>query len=191
MKTESNIQAANKTHRHLIYVCDIILINACVIAVSYCMIWQADWLCYLLLINTAAIIVLRHWISSILKINWLASPLNLVLKRLADILLSLIILFTVFPVIIVMKAIMMKASRSGHGKSVFTIGHMQCHNEKPFKAVIFNSDTWTGTILEKTPLIINILIGNISFWNISDVRRISIHSTPITQNTEPNTIDYD
>lgn len=191
MKTEPVTQYETRTHKYLVYACDIMLINACVVVIAYCIIWQVDWLWYLSFLNTAAIVALRYWISSILKINWLASPLNLVLKRLADILLSLIFLFTAFPVIIVMKAIMMRATQSGSGKSILTTGHMQCRNGKPFKAIIFNSNTWTGSISEKTPLVINILAGSISFWNISDVRQIPVHSTPITQNTESNTIDYD
>lgn len=191
MKTEPVTQYETRTHRFLIYACDIILINACIVVVAYWTMRQVDWLWYLSFINTTAIGVLRYWIFHILKINWLASPLNMVLKRLTDILLSLIFLLTVFPVIIVMKAIMMKASRSGRGKSILTTGLMQYRNEKPFKAIIFNSNTWTGSIFERMPLVINILVGNISFWNISDVRLIPNHSTPITQYTEPNTIDYD
>lgn len=184
MNKEQASPYATRSHKHLIYACDVMLVNACIAAVAYCMAWHADWIWGLLLFNAAAIIVLRQWISSVLKIHWLESPLNRLLKRLADILLSLTFLLTVFPVMIVVQAVVTKTSRQGRGKSVFEIVRVQVPERRAFHTVAFTLRCpWGSALVEKAPLAFSILAGRLSLWNISEAVIIRM-TIPEKQNTE-------
>lgn len=124
----------------------------------------ADWLCGLLLLNNIALIILRQWISDILQIHWLLSPLNRMLKRLTDILLSLLFLSTIFPLTFIIQAVTTKRNSNG---SILTFRKMSIGQKKNISGIVFRKPIFpNNNYIERLPLALNILIGSVSFWDL-------------------------
>lgn len=156
-------------HKRLIWACDLIILNACCLAVMQVWLVGINWLLGLSLLNCIAIVALRQFLMSVLEIPGLVSLLNRVLKRTADILTSLIFLLTVFPVIIVIQAIIIKSNKQ-YGGPLFTAKDVWIGDTGSFTAIVFsNCPCNNGPCLGMTPLALRLLTGKISLTDISSL----------------------
>ena len=87
-------------HMRLVYTLDIIILNACSMAIVYACLWKLDGLWAMLICNFTVLVLLRQYLFKLLQIHWLSSPLNRCLKRLTDIVCALVFLTTLFPIIL-------------------------------------------------------------------------------------------
>lgn len=152
---------------YLIYFLDIIILNACCITIAYSFLQEMDWLWGMLAFNNVAVIALRQWIYRIMGTNWLASPLNRTLKRLADIVCSLFFLLTAFPVILIVHLIYHHCSKEYRSDATLGFHDVQTTDGLIFSAAVIKPQIIKGsTVLNHTPIVFNILAGTISMWDI-------------------------
>lgn len=160
------------TCMRVVYAFDAIILNACILPITYTIIWKTDWLWGMLVCNLIAITILRHYIFSILNIHWLTSPLNRILKRLTDIICSFAFLVTLFPLILFFLIIFGLATRKSHGQSIFSIKKIKTDDNKEVSSLVFSEHCIHGNIfLEKAPLFIGVLIG---YFSLGDLPKIQI-----------------
>ncbi len=157
-------------HKRLTWVCDVIVLNACCLTVLLAWFVGRDWIWGLSLLNCIAVIALRHWLMKSLQIPWLTSILNRVLKRLVDMAVSVLFLLTVFPVIIVVQAIVIKSGKRS-ARALFSRADVRLNDEEHFSALVFSnySPEGAGNIMGMTPLVLNLLVGTISLTDISSL----------------------
>lgn len=165
----------NKFGRRLIYVCDAIILNACITAVAYVMHIGIDLLWAIILINAISLIALRQWLIHILEINWLTSPLNRCLKRLADIFVSCVYLLTLFPIILIICTIIIKKNNTG---PILTKRQIR-KNSEIINVLTFNIAQGQKKLPTLLPIAINIIIGAVSLWDLNSLEIIQ---------TEPDTV---
>lgn len=171
--------------KRLIWSIDIIMLNACGVAIYYALAIDTDYISALLAINGIAIIAFRQWICYSLQIHWLLSPLNRFLKRLADIVLATLFLLTLFPIMIILHAVVTKANHRG---PIFCFRKFTTGQNRFFTAIAFNANPFRGNkILEMTPLAFNIFIGSISIWDLGIVQEVPTdnHNPSQTEHEEP------
>ena len=130
------------------------------------------WLIALLAIEVVSIIVIRHLGMTILNKFWLESYLNRALKKLADLLLSSLVLLTAFPVIYLLTAVYTRCSKGfAHGSILrFKRMHTQAGS---FSALLFNEcgAITDQPLINRTPIFFNVLIGDLSLWDIMTLQR--------------------
>lgn len=160
-----------KPYSRLISVYDLIILNATALTVAYSCSTNIDWLLGFIILNNLAVIALRQWIMHILHIHWLDSLLNRALKRLADIALSLIVLVSIFPITFVFYCVLIKRRHNG---AVIVPCKMQA-NSKHFSTLKFNIQYDSTNLFHKAPLALSILIGSISFWDITSVQESRVN----------------
>lgn len=163
---------------YLIYFIDIIILNACCITIAYAFLLEMDWLWGLLAFNNIAVIALRQWIYRIMETNWLASPLNRTLKRLADIVCSLAFLLTLFPLILFIHTIYHLCSKKYRPDATIAFRDIQVTNGPSFTAAFITPQIIKGnTIINYTPIAFNILFGTISMWDICSIKLPDINNS--------------
>lgn len=163
---------------YLIYFIDIIILNACCITIAYAFLLEMDWLWGLLAFNNIAVIALRQWIYRIMETNWLASPLNRTLKRLADIVCSLAFLLTLLPLILFIHTIYHLCSKKYRPDATIAFRDIQVTNGPSFTAAFITPQIIKGnTIINYTPIAFNILFGTISMWDIYSIKLPDINNS--------------
>ena len=139
--------------------------------------------------NCMALVALRQWLMKSLQIPWMASPLNMGLKQAADIAISIALLLTLFPIIIIAMAIFIKNSKQ-YGGPVFAIAKISVGNKKSFNALVFsNCPEGCNIHIGMTPLVLRVLTGTISLCDITSlsVEHVShMKHTLATKRTSPN-----
>ena len=168
----------DKFKTYLISACDIIMLNACFMALYYGLcIDKIDLLLVLLVFNAGVILALRWCLSHTLQIPWLYSPFNRLLKRTTDICVSILFTLTIFPLIYIFQTICIKKC---HGGPVLEACHVKSNKEKVFTAIKFsNNPLHNKTYLKLAPVIFNIILGHFSLWDIKHIRETD-------DNTESN-----
>ena len=161
----------DKLKKHFISACDIIMLNACFVALYYGLCYNnTDLLLVLLVFNASSIMILRRCLSHALQIPWLYSPFNRLLKRTTDICISILLLFTIFPLIYIFQTICIKKY---HGGPVFEPCHIKINDEKVFTAIKFrNNSLHSNTFLQLAPIVFNIILGHFSLWDIKHIHEI-------------------
>lgn len=160
------------TCMRVVYAFDAIILNACILPITYTIIWKTDWLWGLLVCNLIAITILRQYVFGILNIHWLSSPLNRISKRLTDIICSFVFLTTLFPLILFAMIIFELATRKSHEQPMFSIKKVKTDGNKEFSSLVFSEHCIHGNIfLEKAPLFIGVLIG---YFSLGDLPKIQI-----------------
>lgn len=156
---------------YLISACDIIMLNACFVTLYYGLCFKnIDLLLVLLAFNAISILVLRHCLSHALQIPWLYSPFNRSLKRIADICISIIFLFTIFPLIYIFQLICIKKC---HGGPILEPCNIKSNNDKVFTAIRFSKNSLCNkTYLKLAPVIFNVILGHFSLWEIKNIEEI-------------------
>jgi hypothetical protein len=134
-----------------------------------------DLLWAIILINAISLIALRQWLIHILEINWLTSPLNSCLKRLADIFVSCVYLLTLFPIILIICTIIIKKNNTGPILAKRQIRK----NSEIINVLTFNIVQGQKKIPALLPIAINIIIGAVSLWDLNSLEIIQ---------TEPDTV---
>lgn len=171
--------------KQIIWPADIIMLNACGVTMYYVFAIGIDYIFALLAINSIAIIAFRQWICYSLQIKWLLSPVNRFLKRLSDIVLAAFFLLTIFPIMIILHAVVTKKN---HGKSVFCLRKFTIGQDQSFTAIAFSANLFRdNTKWNSTPLVFNILIGTISVWDLGIVQEVPTdnHDHLPTEHKEP------
>lgn len=156
-------------HKRLTWACDLVILNACCLVVLQAWLIGTNWLCGVALLNFVAVVALRQWLMSALQIPGMTSPLNRSLKRAADLVAALLFLLTVFPVIIVVQAIVIKSSKHLRGP-LFAQNEIWVREEWSFRALTFSNcprPLHGGLHIGTTPLALRLLTGKISLEDIS------------------------
>ncbi len=167
-------------HKQLTWACDLIILNACCLTVLQAWLVGMDWIWGISLLNCIAVIALRKWLMKSLQIPWLVSLLNRGLRRIADILVSALFIVTLFPVIIVVQAVLIKSNRR-YGRAIFSAAEVCANNEKHFTAIVFsNYPQQCGSLIGLTPVAFKLLTGTIS---LSDIPSLSV------KRVKPDTIE--
>ena len=168
----------------LVSACDLIMLSSCSVVFYYTTYNRWDFFALMLCVNAAAIIGLRQWLCFSLDIPWLYSPFNKCLKRGADILLSTMFLLTAFPPILVLQAICIKKSNGG---AILSICKVESGSGGMFQALRFNDNFFGEKLhLGLTPFAFNILIGNISIWDLNSIKHIAGTTDCTTTDTNEN-----
>mgnify|MGYP006991639736 CR=1 FL=1 len=110
-----------------------------------------------------------------LDIHWLESILNKALKRLTDIAVALLFIITLLPILIVICTIILKRQKTG---PVLTFCEI-CPNadKKNFEGLVFNdSEQLKKYNLRYAPLAFNLLVGQISLWDLKEFTEIIPHT---------------
>lgn len=158
-------------HKHLIWACDLIILNACCLTALQAWLVRMDWVWGLSLLNCLAVIALRLWLMRSLQISWMTSPLNRGLKRAADIMLATLFMATAFPIIILIQAIIIKSSKRHRGP-LFSAKEVWVGNKRHFTALIFSNCPQRGGFnIGMTPLVMRLFTGKLS---LSDISSLSI-----------------
>ena len=189
-----NTESYKRFQKHLIIACDIIMLNALVLVLISVIKYTSPILMGLLILNCIAIIVLRLWLCHFLEIPWLLSPFNRVLKRLSDIVSSILFLLFVFPFIYILQTISIKKAKQG---PVLILCNVQATGDKTFTALCFNNNNFFNRFyLGYTPLCFSILLGKISIWDLRLIQEITpepqqgyVSSDSCQADSEPHTID--
>lgn len=174
-------------HMRLVYTLDIIILNACSMAIVYACLWKLDGLWAMLICNFTVLVLLRQYLFKLLQIHWLSSPLNRCLKRLTDIVCALVFLTTLFPIILFAYIILDIATRKKNGNPIFTTRKIQTKDNNIIPSVIFSQQLFAfdkACVIEKTPWAFNILLGNFSLWDIFSLKEDfkDISNTPTEAN---------
>ena len=152
-------------YKHLISVFDITILNSFCIFIAYLFLHEINWLWGLLAINFILIVALRQWFMHCLEIHWLESILNKVLKRITDIVVALLFIFTLLPILIIIGTIILKRQKTG---PVLTFREI-CPNvdKKNFEGLVFNDcEQLEKFNLRYAPMAFNLLLGQISLWDL-------------------------
>lgn len=158
-------------HKHLIWACDLIVLNACCLTVLQAWLVGMDWIWGLSLLNCIFMIALRLWLMRSLRISWMTSPLNRGLKRAADIMLAMLFMTTAFPIIILILAVIIKSNKR-HKGPLFSANEICVGEARRFTALTFsNCPPCKGLSIGMTPLVMYLLKGTIS---LSDISSLSI-----------------
>lgn len=177
---DSNTNDIKPIYKHLISVFDISILNSVCIFIAYLFLHEINWLCGLLAVNFLLIVALRQWFMHCLDIHWLESILNKALKRLTDIAVALLFIITLLPILIVICTIILKRQKTG---PVLTFCEI-CPNadKKNFEGLVFNdSEQLKKYNLRYAPLAFNLLVGQISLWDLKEFTEIIPH----TENVDP------
>lgn len=169
MNDKTNNYTINSSGRDRLFIaiCDIAILIACCILFVCIYNGFTGWLIALLAIEVVSIIVIRHLGMTILNKFWLESYLNRALKKLADLLLSSLVLLTAFPVIYLLTAVYTRCSKGfAHGSILrFKRMHTQAGS---FSALLFNEcgAITVQPLINRIPIFFNVLIGDLSLWDI-------------------------
>ena len=166
------MKSFNGTSSNLALICafDAALVLSCFLAVFYVVRSGVDAFGVLLVANVACNLALRQWVSSLLGIHWLLSPLNRLLKKLVDVLTALLFCLTVFPLIIVFQAVACRMNASARGSSVFAKGQARRQDGRELGVLVFNPALSTSNAwLAKAPLMLNVLLFSLSLWDLPSV----------------------
>lgn len=172
---DSNTNDIKPIYKHLISVFDISILNSVCIFIAYLFLHEINWLCGLLAVNFLLIVALRQWFMHCLEIHWLESILNKALKRLTDIAVALLFIITLLPILIVICTIILKRQKTG---PVLTFCEI-CPNadKKNFEGLVFNdSEQLKKFNLRYAPLAFNLLVGQISLWDLKEFTEIISHT---------------
>lgn len=176
-------------HKRLVGAFDLIILSGCCSATLQAWFIGIDWIWSLSVLNCIALVALRQWLMNSLQIHWKASPLNIGLKQATDIAISIALLLTLFPIIIVVMAILIKNSKQ-YGGSIFAIAKISVGDKKNFNALVFSNCPENCKIhIGMTPLILRILTGTISLCDITSlsVEHVShMNHTLSTEHTSPD-----
>ncbi len=170
-------------YKHLISVFDISILNSVCIFIAYLFLHEINWLCGLLVVNFLLIVALRQWFMHCLDIHWLESILNKALKRLTDIAVALLFIITLLPILIVICTIILKRQKTG---PVLTFCEI-CPNadKKNFEGLVFNdSEQLKKYNLRYAPLAFNLLVGQISLWDLKEFTEIIPHTENVDTEQE-------
>lgn len=187
---KASTKNTHMSHKRLTWACDFIILNA--FCITTLQVWLAgmSWLWSLSLINFVAVVALRQMLMSSLQIPGMVSPLNRGIKRAVDILISITFLVTLFPVIIVFQAIIIKSNKRYRGP-LFTAKEIWVDQDKCFTSVIFSHCQCNGGIsMGMTPLAMHLLTGKISLSNITSlsIKDIAARSSEQKHEEQPNTL---
>ena len=177
---DSNTNDIKPIYKHLISVFDISILNSVCIFIAYLFLHEINWLCGLLVVNFLLIVALRQWFMHCLDIHWLESILNKALKRLTDIAVALLFIITLLPILIVICTIILKRQKTG---PVLTFCEIYPNaDKKNFEGLVFNdSEQLKKYNLRYAPLAFNLLVGQISLWDLKEFTEIIPH----TENVDP------
>ncbi len=176
-------------YKRLTWICDLIILNTCCLTVLLAWFEEPDWLWGLSLLNCIAVIALRHWLMKSLQIPWLVSILNRALRRTAGIGVSLLFLLTLFPLIIVVQALIAKCSRKHEWGGLFSIAEVQTADGKHLPALVFsNCAIGDCSFLNMTPLALMLLTGTISLDDLPYLTITDIKAITAEKATEDNNI---
>lgn len=180
---DSNTNDIKPIYKHLISVFDISILNSVCIFIAYLFLHEINWLCGLLVVNFLLIVALRQWFMHCLDIHWLESILNKALKRLTDIAVALLFIITLLPILIVICTIILKRQKTG---PVLTFCEI-CPNadKKNFEGLVFNdSEQLKKYNLRYAPLAFNLLVGQISLWDLKEFTEIIPHTENVDTEQE-------
>lgn len=180
---DSNTNDIKPIYKHLISVFDISILNSVCIFIAYLFLHEINWLCGLLAVNFLLIVALRQWFMHCLDIHWLESILNKVLKRLTDIAVALLFIITLLPILIVICTIILKRQKAG---PVLTFCEISPHaDKKNFEGLVFNdSEQLKKYNLRYAPLAFNLLVGQISLWDLKEFTEIIPHTENVDTEQE-------
>ncbi len=158
-------------HKQLTWACDLIILNACCLTVLQAWLVGIDWIWGISLLNCIAVITLRQWLMKSLQIPWLFSLLNQGLKRITDIIASILFLTTLFPIIIVIQTFVIKSSKNCRNP-LFSAVDVYTNEGRHFVALVFSNYSQPhGHLIGMTPVIFQLLTGTIS---LSDITSLSV-----------------
>lgn len=179
-------------HMKLVYALDILVLNACIITIAYASLRTLDWLWALVLCNFLATALLRQYLFHLLQIYWLSSPLNRVLKKLADITCALVFLVSVFPLILLAYIIYDVATKKRHNTPIFTLRKVLTGKGETISTVFFSQHILgKDSILDKTPWVFNILIGTFSLWDLNGLQEMEESSETAASETHEDATEPD
>ena len=180
---DSNTNDIKPIYKHLISVFDISILNSVCIFIAYLFLHEINWLCGLLAVNFLFIVALRQWFMHCLDIHWLESILNKALKRLTDIAVALLFIITLLPILIVICTIILKRQKTG---PVLTFCEISPNaDKKNFEGLVFNdSEQLKKYNLRYAPLAFNLLVGQISLWDLKEFTEIIPHTENVDTEQE-------
>ena len=180
---DSNTNDIKPIYKHLISVFDISILNSVCIFIAYLFLHEINWLCGLLVVNFLLIVALRQWFMHCLDIHWLESILNKALKRLTDIAVALLFIITLLPILIVICTIILKRQKTG---PVLTFCEIYPNaDKKNFEGLVFNdSEQLKKYNLRYAPLAFNLLVGQISLWDLKEFTEIIPHTENVDTEQE-------
>lgn len=161
---------------YLILIFDLVILNACCITLTYAFLCEVDWLWGLLLVNNVGLVGLRHYVFRLLEIDWLKSPLNRSLKRSVDVLCSLIFLLTLFPIILFVYTLYHFLGKKYRDRPVIAFDTIGIGDGREFHTLVLVPKMHAEKdMFACTPIAFNILVGNISLWDLNMIRYTGQH----------------
>ena len=155
----------------LIAACDITILNAVCILIAFWAIHDWDWTGYLIVANVVSLLTIKYFSMRLANMHWLDSILNRAVKKITDIAISMIFLLTFFPIIFILATIAIRTTHSATGKSILELRHVIIEDKETILMFFRKSRTiFDNPFLNKTPIAVNILLGQLSLWNLYELK---------------------
>lgn len=150
---------------HVVLACDLIMLSSVCLSLFYVLYVELSYLTGWLVFNAVSIVIFKHWLCDSLQIPWLLSPFNRAIKRLGDIVASILFLLTLFPLLFLAQTLVTKKRYTG---PVLSVRKVRIGEGTPFLAVLFNQKfVWDIAYFRYSPIAFSILLGTVSIWDLA------------------------